>query len=69
MRKQKELTIRKCIVSGKLFNKNELIRFVVDHQKRLIPDLDQKLPGTSYWLKADQLTLQSSQKKSSFFLA
>ena len=69
MRKQKELTIRKCIVSGKLFNKNELIRFVVDHQKRLIPDLDQKLPGPSYWLKADQLTLQSSQKKSSFFLA
>ena len=69
MRKQKELTIRKCIVSGKLFNKNELIRFVVDHQKRLIPDLDQKLPGPSYWLKADRLTLQSSQKKSSFFLA
>ena len=69
MRKQKELTIRKCIVSGKLFNKNELIRFVVDHQKRLIPDLDQKLPGPSYWLKADKLTLQSSQKKSSFFLA
>ena len=69
MRKQKEPTTRKCIVSGKLFNKNELIRFVVDHQKRLIPDLDQKLPGPSYWLKADKLTLQSSQKKSSFFLA
>ena len=46
----------------KLFNKNELIRFVVDHQKRLIPDLDQKLPGPGY-VKADRLTLQASQKK------
>lgn len=44
--------MRRCIVSGKHFPKQALIRFVVGPDDLVVPDLDGKLPGRGFWLSA-----------------
>ena len=67
MKKDKESTTRKCIISGKVMDKAELIRFVVNPKKRLVPDISENLPGRGYWIQASQKTIISAQKKNSIF--
>ncbi len=45
---------RRCLVSGERRGKEELIRFVVDPEGRLVPDLACRLPGRGLWLLADR---------------
>ena len=63
MKKEKFPTTRKCIVSGKVLEKRDLIRFVIDPNENLIPDLDQTLPGRGYWMQEDREVILSAQKK------
>jgi predicted RNA-binding protein YlxR (DUF448 family) len=43
---------RRCIVSGEVLPKEALLRFVIGPDGRVIPDLDEKLPGRGLWLRA-----------------
>ena len=43
-----------------------MIRFVVDPQGRVVPDVAAKLPGRGGWILADRATLESAVKKKIF---
>lgn len=43
---------RRCIVTGEVRPKTELIRFVVDPAGHIIPDVTGRLPGRGLWLAA-----------------
>ena len=48
---------RRCIVTREALDKAELIRFVVDPDGNVVPDLKGNLPGRGLWVKADAKTL------------
>lgn len=57
-------TMRKCLVTGAIISKRDLIRFVIDPERNLIADIDENLPGRGYWVKADRQTIvRAIQKK------
>ncbi len=43
-------SVRRCIASGELRPKAELIRFVADPDGTVVPDLAGRLPGRGFWL-------------------
>ena len=63
MKEFKKPQTRKCIVSGNLLEKSDLIRLVVSPEKNLIPDIDQSLPGRGYWIESNRFTILIAQKK------
>lgn len=44
---------RRCIASGEVLPEARLVRFVIDPQGTLVPDIDGRLPGRGYWISAD----------------
>ena len=66
MKKEYFPVSRKCIVSGKVLDKKNLLRLVVDPDKNLTPDLDHTLPGRGYWIEADRKVILAAQKKNFF---
>ena len=58
--------MRKCLVTGAITSKQELIRFVIDPEKNLIADIEQTLPGRGYWVKADRQTILKAVQKNIF---
>ncbi len=58
--------LRKCLVTGAIIPKQDLIRFVVDPEKILIADIKQTLPGRGYWVKADRQTILKAIQKNIF---
>lgn len=57
---------RKCIVTGEVRPKSELIRFVVGPDQRIVPDLAGKLPGRGIWVTANRAALETAVKKNHF---
>lgn len=47
-----EGTVRRCLVTGALRPKAELLRFVVGPENTLYPDITGRLPGRGLWLTA-----------------
>jgi predicted RNA-binding protein YlxR (DUF448 family) len=47
---RKKLVSRTCILSGKKLPSEFLIRFVVDVDGNIVPDLSERLPGRGLWL-------------------
>jgi predicted RNA-binding protein YlxR (DUF448 family) len=45
-------TVRRCIVTGELRPKTELVRFVVGPEGSIVPDVSGRLPGRGLWLTA-----------------
>ncbi len=45
-------TARRCIVTGEVRPKHELVRFVVGPEDRIVPDVAGRLPGRGLWLSA-----------------
>ena len=45
---------RTCIASGEKLAQSDLIRFVLNSEGRVTPDVDCKLPGRGIWVKADK---------------
>jgi predicted RNA-binding protein YlxR (DUF448 family) len=60
---------RKCIATGEVRPKAELIRFVVGPDNQLAPDLAEKLPGRGIWVLAERQALEKALKKNMFFRA
>jgi len=45
---------RRCLASGEVLPKEQLLRFVVGPDDTLVPDLAERLPGRGLWLQARQ---------------
>ena len=57
---------RKCIVTGEVRKKIELIRFVVGPNGTVVPDIDERLPGRGLWLSAERDVVKTACAKRSF---
>ncbi|MFP7569651.1 RNA-binding protein [Marivita sp. S2033] len=60
---------RKCIATGEVRPKSEMIRFVVGPDNVLCPDLAGKLPGRGIWVSATRAALETAVKKNMFHRA
>jgi uncharacterized protein len=60
------LSTRRCLVTGEVLPKEELIRFVVGPDCSIVPDLAQDLPGRGLWVKANRSVLEAAVKKNVF---
>lgn len=58
--KRKETHERRCILSGESKPRETLLRFVLDGQSCLVPDLDEDLPGRGVWAAADRQRLEQA---------
>lgn len=59
-------TLRRCIVTRLALEKPALIRFVIDPEGRVTPDLKEKLPGRGLWVTADRAILAQAVAKNAF---
>ncbi len=59
-------TSRRCIVTGAVQPKEGLLRFVVGPDGRVVPDVDEKLPGRGFWLSADRDVVNTACAKNLF---
>lgn len=57
---------RRCIVSGEVRPRDELLRFVVDPEGRLIPDTAGRLPGRGIWLSPDRDSVKRARVRKLF---
>ena len=48
---------RRCIVSGRSAPRDTLLRFVIDPNGALVPDLSETLPGRGIWVSAERAAL------------
>lgn len=61
-----EEAMRKCIASGEVRPKSEMIRFVVGPENTVVPDIAGKLPGRGIWVTADKTALEQAVAKKLF---
>ncbi len=57
---------RKCIATGEVQPKAELIRFVVGPEAQIVPDIVGKLPGRGIYVSATRQALEAAAKKGAF---
>ncbi|HRY24059.1 MAG TPA: RNA-binding protein [Geminicoccaceae bacterium] len=57
---------RRDIVSRESGDRSRMLRFVVDPERRLVPDLAARLPGRGIWVIADRESLAQAVKKRLF---
>jgi predicted RNA-binding protein YlxR (DUF448 family) len=65
-RTEAKVSERKCLVSGELKNRADLIRFVIGPDRRVIPDLAENLPGHGMWVSANRADITAAAKKNLF---
>jgi len=55
--------LRRCLASGEMKPRAEMIRFVIGPDKSVVPDLAENLPGTGMWVtvSADAVTLAAQK--------
>ena len=57
---------RKCIVTGEVKEKDDLLRFTLTPDGEVIPDLKKKLPGKGVYVSNSRDALQTAASKNSF---
>ncbi len=57
---------RKCIVCGEVKEKEQLLRFTLTPDNRIIPDFKKKLPGKGIYVSVSQAALQKAIDKNLF---
>jgi len=62
MPRKNEPTERQCAVSRKVLPIDLLIRFVLDPEGRVVPDLKHKLPGRGVWVTAAAEAVATAEK-------
>lgn len=63
MPRKNEPTERQCAVTRKVLPVDRLIRFVLDPEGRVVPDLKRKLPGRGVWITAARATVLAAEKE------
>lgn len=58
--------MRKCIATGEVCPKSELLRFVIGPDSAVVFDAAGKLPGRGIWVRAERSALQLAVKKKLF---
>jgi len=64
--KDRDVSERKCIVSGEVQPKHGLIRFAIGPDQQLVPDVREKLPGRGIWVTAERQMLEQALAKNIF---
>ena len=64
--KQPQSPTRKCIATGEICDRSELIRFVISPDGTVTPDIFEKLPGRGMWVKATHDALKHAIEKNPF---
>lgn len=62
----KRETTRKCIVTGKILEKESLLRFVVLPDNTIVPDFKKKLNGKGIYVKNSKSSLEKAIKSNLF---
>ena len=57
---------RRCIVSGEMRPKAEMLRFVVAPDGDVVADIEEKLPGRGFWLSAERGMIHTACAKNLF---
>ena len=57
---------RRCLATGEVLPKEQMVRFVVGPNAEIVPDLEQDLPGRGLWVKADSEAISEAAKKGLF---
>ena len=57
---------RRCVATGRVADKDMLLRFVVAPAGQLVPDLQQRLPGRGLYLTPDRAAIDTAVKKRVF---
>ena len=57
---------RRCLVTGEMKPRAELIRFVIAPDKTVVADFSEKLPGHGLWVTATTDSIQTATKKNLF---
>lgn len=52
---------RRCLVSGQVLDKARLVRFVLGPDGAIVPDIEERLPGRGFWLKAERGMVMAAQ--------
>jgi len=60
--KDRDVSERRCIVTGEVAPKEGLIRFVVGPDNQVVPDVLEKLPGRGMWVTATRDALDKAGK-------
>lgn len=58
--------LRRCIVTGEIFQKDDLIRFAISPDGVVTPDLDACLPGRGYWVQPRTPVLERAVSTNAF---
>ena len=53
-------TTRKCIATGEILNKEDLLRFVMLEDNTVVPDFKKKLPGKGIYVKNAKSILEKA---------
>jgi predicted RNA-binding protein YlxR (DUF448 family) len=59
-------TERRCLVTGEVRPKDDLIRFVVGPDQTIVPDFSQSLPGRGLWVTATREAIAEAAHKNLF---
>ena len=59
-------TLRRCIVTRQALEKPAMVRFVIDPEGRVTPDLKERLPGRGLWVTADRAILDQAVARHAF---
>ena len=57
---------RRCIVTGEILPDDKRVRFVVGPDARIVPDIEETLPGRGIWVKAERAVLEKAVAKNAF---
>lgn len=57
---------RRCLASGLSLDRDGLIRFVVDPEGVIVPDVDERLPGRGLWVSADRDAIEAVLRRKLF---
>lgn len=57
---------RKCLVTGETRPSGDLLRFVVDPEAQIVPDIAGKLPGRGYWVTASRERVEQAVRTKGF---
>lgn len=57
---------RRCIATGEVLPEARLVRFVIDPEGILVPDVDGRLPGRGYWISANAESIRRAAARNMF---
>lgn len=62
----KKSPLRRCIATGRVQEKDRMVRFVLSPDGDVVPDLEETLPGRGLWLTADPALVEKALSKGLF---